>query len=441
MALLSSSYITSPLSIPTHPTQGHGEYIVYKETPHEGPEPLSIEQYQTIFRILNADTRDVPGSKFNFLQRELHGISPDLRVAFIPRVLYELTFFHECIEEEAVDGRACVQMQLHHSSYESTNMTSEEKEATLREKAAAGRCYHLCCFDDEAASEEDPHLTLLAHRINNLILTRLFSTTKDVSEAGAYSNLQNLLEREIAYFESIGQKPPVINSHYGNYSKIHSFSDQGDGRGRPSHPLGINNARLSDVIRNTFNLECSQTSVDSIVLYRGSSHSSDTIYEGREKTPKSLSYGLGILSGGLYDVTATPLYYIKKDADAFAIVVPKAEFKRAPFFLPYSTSTIYHLLSKGEFFHARTKTWTTETTVSPDGTFSPPSGVCGVCGEKEKQQDLLRRLYCVAPEDVESFSSSFEAYHSTAIHLDRGLLPIMLQSSPQVSLLEIPIAA
>lgn len=440
---MASAAIASPaqsaLRISSHPTEGHGEYIVYKQDASGAAVPLSQEQYKKIFRILTVDIRAIAESRLDFIKRELRAIDPSLQVAFVPRILYELIFMHECMQEEITNRRSCIQRQLY-KDYHSYVVTEEEKHEILEKKHQSGKCYHLCCFEDRAEDpEKDIYFSNVAYRINNIILRKLFPEGAPVSTTTSYAELSDLLEEELNFFRDFYKYPTFCDGACGDYTLIDSFSDKGNGGRRPSLPLGIRNHADLSVIRNAFTIECSDAAKDAFVLYRGARYSRDNIYYDytEEKIPKSLSYGLGLFSGGLYDGNAAPFHYMKQDStDGFALIVPKGEFKTSPFFLPFSPSAPYQLLARGEFFHPRNRIWMTKSTRNDDGSLETPPGVYGEYGEKrKKQQALLERLYCVKPDDVDGTISSFAAYHNAAIQLKRGPLPMMLvDSAPKVSI-------
>lgn len=432
---MAAGSVLPTLTILTNPKEGHGEYVVFRHSGAGVPTPLSSEQYLAVYKILHKDIRELAEPKFDFVTRELRAIDPTYEVAFIPRVLYEMMFFHECIKEESDAGKPCELLQRHLYVRPWRNEKLLKLEQIKRE---SNRCWHLCHFRDRPEAEDDADLSILAHRLNEIIIRALFDEMEFTEKATSYHHLKGLLDREIKYFQEIYHTPPPVNVSDGDCSTVDSFSDHKRNKESRSEPMAVS-PEFTDIVRNAFNLECSKEAEDNIILYRGSKHSNDAvrfIWNFQNKTevlPRSLSYGLGLFSGGLYDESAAPFYYMKDGAnDAFAYIVPKGSFgEKAPFSLSFSMSTPYQLTSVGEFFHARTKVWHNSQSTWYDGKLECPKGVyCFSSYRAPKGQSLLKQLYSIPPERVDAHVAEWERIHASALMLNRGPLPVSVVDLP-----------
>src|SRR6266404_4145228 len=139
MAVSSSS--PGSLTIPNPVECGYGDYIIYRSNEADQPENLMLEEYSHVFLeiikpILYPPTHTQSAQERHtaFIQR-IHSIDPTIRVTFIPRVLLDLVFVRQCIQED-VDRRKICPLT---SSFDFERITSDKM---TKELEARPRCWH-----------------------------------------------------------------------------------------------------------------------------------------------------------------------------------------------------------------------------------------------------------------------------------------------------------
>ncbi len=181
-----------------------------------------------------------------------------------------------------------------------------------------------------------------------------------------YQELATFTEREIHWFQRYYQKNPT---HELSFNTQHSYL------GGPTlyfalDASGVTHQSDATIIELAVALECSQVAADALLLYRGSHFIRDEPYHDvhhvdpvlplpidssdtestKTKRPHSLSFGVSLFAGCLYDIGATAFAYMKAQPNAYAIAIPIRALRQAPFYVPPGNSLV-QLFGEGELFH------------------------------------------------------------------------------------------
>jgi hypothetical protein len=155
--------------------------------------------------------------------------------------------------------------------------------------------------------------------------------------------------------------------------------------------------------------------VNSLILYRGSIFAKDelTRLENNSYMTNSLSYGTSPFAGSLYDRGATFFHYArKKNSDAVAFIVSLKEFtERKTIFHAYNVHPLIQLMSRGEYFHARTKIWK----------LNPQETITGFLGRAKYEYQTVKDS-CKTEMPKEEVEKAFEKYKNSAYMLAEAII-------------------
>lgn len=378
---------------------GYGEYLIYRLSLEGKKEAISVEEYEKIYdlieecRALKGD--QIPENRHLYLKEKIQEkLGQEVLLAFIPRTLYELIFVKECIQEDIDNGTP---LNVHEfgilsfsqkkefevqtkNMFGSLKMAPEEEEKIVKETLKQG-FWQVCLFTDKDyelnfipkynVEYRYDHVKKIAARLNQVAIEYFkehhsnpegfnfqeITTTKDKlvnfykELHSAHSELNAKAKKVISSTAYVG----VAKEFAEEEVKIHGKADP--------FPKGIADERHENIIASAIQLECSQESVNHIILYRGAKFSEDALMKkdffGKSLLGNSLSYGPGLFSGVLFDGGANPFHYMRKPwLDALALTVPiKKQYEgKTPFHI-YHINPLIQMMSSGEFFHGRTKVW------------------------------------------------------------------------------------
>lgn len=347
---------------------GHGEYLLFKKGGDGQNIPLTSEEYQRAYEVLNqwtpqaivkregAQAAELCARRDQIIRAKLKEIDQAVEAVFIPRTLYELILIRKCIKEDLKNDKICQGVDRH---------------ANRRELAKTKKkCWHLCGFDDLKRENCHPRLMETAYRLNQVML----KTFQPKDDAFSMAELRDFTQKEIQFLKGHYQSPRA--SKLANCNEPGPTTNFGCESTRGSiMPMGIRHEKDANIILNALFLECSEVARTSFFLYRGATFehdmpfSSDAIRdrlkgygvskkEKKDETlyPYSLSYGSSLFAGGMFDGGATAFHFMRKLPQAYAVTIPFEKLASSPFYVP-ETNALVQFYSHGEIFHGRTKYW------------------------------------------------------------------------------------
>ena len=364
---------------PNKITVGQGEYAVF----HTPAKDLDRGIFDQVYKIINQyspsalinsfpeEANQYCLNRYELIKAKVQEIDTSLEIIFVPRTLYELIFIRKCIKEDVKHKGVCPRLStsLHsiRSKLSTDNPDAYQKflEQDNLEKAHR-KCWHLSYFvdagDNDAAGVKD-----VAYRLNQLIVKMFSRSSKDYTHGFTCSQFIEYAEREIEFLKAHYRKGCEEMEKLQKGEKIHSIgncntpgptTNFGYESSRGSiRPMGIRNDTDAQIIKAAISLDCSEIARHSFILYRGAIFERDLPYYGiHEVTPYSLSYGTSLFAGCVYDGGATAFHYMRKNLDAYVILISFAQSRGSPLYIP-PNNTITQLFGEGEIFHGRTKAW------------------------------------------------------------------------------------
>jgi hypothetical protein len=330
---------------------GYGEFIVVNTKGKQISRKVHDQAYKVFI-----ECRDLENRKEG-IETKLKEIDSNLHAVFVPRTLYELTFYQEIIERTNKN-----EMNEKASNEERTSNESQFK--LLCKDARKNKMGHnfivsmYMGYDEPLRKKKEPitfntkiptfedagdnfneDVVKLAYMTNQLFEKHF------KGEKGAFSmeKISTLLEEKIAFFAKFCTVKHNCTSQIG-----HFFTHFGQGE--------VDSEQRKNVIRKQIALECSKVAKNAFLLCRGASLLVDSTKRGEENL--NLSFGTSLFAG-VQDPTATPFYYMgnryMKTNDGYTIVVPKEKADKTPFVIP-KTHTLCQIAGICEAFHASTKT-------------------------------------------------------------------------------------
>lgn len=348
-------------SIPV--SAGYGEYIVYRENNGR------IEEVdERMYRLCYDRMCQIRSTDRELNDECLKTIDPHLRTTFIPRTLYELFFLKECVREDLNRKSICPSLQYWH--YTSLGEESLFYKIAIDTLNTMPSCYH-CGYFDKLGDDQGEKIKGASFRLNQAIVKEL-----NLSQAChlPLKQIQEISSRCLTFlsecYRESGSKTAeevktILRCDNGGVT-CNLYNDKNYAGIKA---LAIVNERQKSMVQKAIALECSDMAKNHLILYRGSVIAHDSFVRTDGKI-HSLSYGTGLFAGAMYDGDACAFYHMRKekaviyrdrclqevDQDAFAVLVPRVNYKASPFFIP-TTHPLCQLLGTGEFFHARTKAY------------------------------------------------------------------------------------
>ena len=325
---------------------GYGEFLVYNSGSRE---PISEESFDAAYTILEKYRPHfgAPSNRLSHIRNELLWIDPHLEVSFIPRTLYELLYIREAIEEDMKSKTICDLPDR--KTYEKYKKQTEQGDNSLGRIVDQDKCWHLCHFTDETHSiQETNRLRHLAYRLNNVAI-------KKIHPSGPYtaSEIRALTRAEVEYLKNhrktfdFKDMKSKLDISYGptisfGCSKCQILYDRYCG----GFSTTISDDSDAKIIFEAIDIECSESAIDSFVLYRGGE-----LFKPREDT--SISFGASLFAGSFLDPKACAFFYTsERRREGNTILVPTKDLE-SPFWVPIS-HPIQGILSRGDLFHPRT---------------------------------------------------------------------------------------
>lgn len=344
-------------------TMGQGEYIVF----HEGKErKLSQKTHEKVYQVLNGYLpsnmikngfgENEYMNRHSLIQHEIEKIDPTLKIAFIPKTLYELIYIRKAISEDMLNECLCPMHTL-----DQGEMTNEDLK-NIGYMPKSRKCWHA---SSSGRSYQEKRIEEIAFHLNNVAI----KTLSPSSNGFTLDELISFTEKEIEYLKNHRKQyeaklDEIEKKHgglplYFNGIDLHSiFSNAIPGLTTnfgwdyarcQIKPMGIRDEHDAQIIKNSVVLDCSKVALRCFLLYRGTK--SDLEMENIDW--HNLSYGSSLFAGAVYDGGATAFHFMR-DANGYVLPVPFEELDNPLFHIP-TTNTIAQLLSQGELFHIRTK--------------------------------------------------------------------------------------
>lgn len=386
---------------------GYGEFLVYHQ---DASLSITEESYKEIFALFNKYLYNPEVETENLtetLRAKVEELNANLRIAFIPRTLYDLCYVVASIEE---DKSANCPMQWF--DYRGDKELHKEK--------FKDQCWHIIHSTDEnPICSDDSYLIHLAYRLNQLCIEKTkfsppFFTGKQVVSI-TEDLLQQLIDHRKGFSDVFwgetytASRGAAATRHYEMRGVAVNFGlSNKEGSLVVCLPMGICNQNDAQVLRNAVALECHQIAHNALVLYRGGDLVKERALMSLEA---SLSYGSSLLAGCTRDGTATVLHYILGDArSGYACVVPFSKWIDAPYITPalHSSLAVVQLLAEGEFFHPRSVVPTSSLKISQKWVFARGVYAC-------LNSALLQKL--VVEMTPEELAHQVNGYHQNTYEL------------------------
>lgn len=330
---------------------GQGEYVVFHQSSNDEITSPSQETFLKAYPILlshsplNLAKTDPNNAvqlckdRYSSLKKEIKKIDPSLEVAFIPKILYELNFLRQAIEEEIKYNGCC---------FTRLNSTEKEKDMESPDKENVPNlnpnCWHRCFFTDHGDSNH-PRVKDLVYKMNEVLV----NTLHPHDDGFSFQELKSATENQISFLKGrLNQKAryPSISFLFGSV-----------GRRAQWVGVGIRNDQDAQSIYKALSLECSELAEQSVLIYRGSNFSEDSVEGDGKDTTYSLSFGSGVFAGAFHDPGAMFFGNIRNGTnDAYAIAIHVQEVTDSIFSIPM-VHTVAQLFGFGEAFHVRTRKW------------------------------------------------------------------------------------
>lgn len=344
---------------------GYGDYVIYKKGSN-GNSLIKKADFQKAYDIfckyspenIAKSFQKVSDSRFKLIDQAIKQLDSDFEIVFIPRTLYELILIRKGIEEDEMQKSSCP-IASKNRLYFSLNQARQKSIQKMR------NCWHLFEYEMPEDGESDithiqkvtKRVKKIAFRLNNEIVQILNSS----SDEHSLKKINSILENQINFFQEFYQKSPAKKWEFSGVNSGPSLNFGGFGQEKSIGnrveimSLCINNEKEANILRKIVQLECSEQAKEAFFLYRGARFDLDSPTTSLTDTYQTLSYGTGLFSGGIFDVGATPFFYMKKTYnDAFITIIPYDKYISSPFLIE-STNPICQLHSFGETFHARSK--------------------------------------------------------------------------------------
>jgi hypothetical protein len=385
---------------------GHGEYLVFKKDAEGNRFEVSEETFKKVYPILTEFSpqqmirkdysSEQISNRHTLIQNRLQEIDPDVKILFVPRTLWDLTFIKESIEEDLQRGSICDYQDL------TTHRNHPE---------IPPNCWHVTIFRKIGDSH---HVAIqnIAYRLNQIILKTLPQKEGYTAQefiALAQEKITYLKDYKITYEANFKKhqndpskhKEPLIDYNYaGPTSNFATELYRGSVK-----PMGIRNDEDAALVERAIELECHAIAKESFILYRGAEFEKDLPCRAKDPSQAhSLSFGTGLFAGCMFDPGATAFHFMREKADAYAIPIPFEKARSGPFYIP-PDNTFAQLFGEGETFHARTKVW------------HQYKGF--IQGFQSKRIDLIETNFT-----KEELISQFLALKQNAIFLKKNLNPL-----------------
>ncbi len=351
-------------------SDGYGEYIVFRDS--EEDSQIDKQLFRKLFPILKDSSLGGADGRSSLIEKQIQSIDPSLKIAFVPRVLFELLFTKTMIEHEMQKISFCDGMQIYKANAQRGFVPTFEP--ALIEEYWSGHvpdrfdsCWHIGgVIDDDwilNASEERKGmraevLAILAYRMNQLCVDKLHPKSHFT-----LGQIRGHLDETLKYFHAhagIGRNGRIFDlienrAFFRPNGPALSFGALASAYSRVQvEPTALTTSNRW-IVDRALDIECSKAAEDAVVLYRAGSFEADKQIPDSAFTDRSLSFGTSLFAGSFEDGSACVFHYgAFKRRTIYALIIPKSELATSPFYYQ-SIDPIDQLTSKGELFHARSK--------------------------------------------------------------------------------------
>lgn len=274
---------------------------------------------------------------YELIKNEIKSIDNNLEIAFIPKVLYELNFIKEAIQEDIAAGQTCSNLK--------------NPEANWQKK-----CWHLPRFADngEVSNVHQKEVAELAYRLNKVIIEKMPALNGCMNK----QEIHAMTEKELVFFQNYynSEKEKVFGGTVKSPAFNFSASAEQIKNSVNVIPMGISSEMHANIIRKVVDLESSPIAKKSVFLYRGADLEKDSPLIANGDDPFPLSYGSSCFAGVIHDAGATAYTYMRNKKNGFAYAIPFEMFYSSPFRVPEG-DVIRQLHGHGEKFHGRSRLW------------------------------------------------------------------------------------
>lgn len=368
-------------------THGQGEYVVFRGD----KKPVNEPTFEKAYRIFveNAPEEIVKRSnspeieyanRYQSIKNKIQEIDSSLELAFIPRTLYELIYIVNCIKEDLKYKNTCDVVNPSLFGYFKNDEIVKFIEKTKKER----KCWHALPFKnikpDNKLCGGDPNIVYrediidIAHRLNNKIVSKL----SPQPEGFTYDDLDKHADKAIEYLKNYFKKTDqgeILKTPSDISQKTHSditYIQRNHDNGPTAYfaslklfhtgdtganSMGISKNFQVKAIKSALRADCSKKAQTAINLFRAAKIENDHVYVTNDWV-KSLSFGIGLFSGCVWDPGACCFRYLHKNRTGYIISITLDELKSKCniFYIP-PTNSIAQLLGERESFHARTMAW------------------------------------------------------------------------------------
>ncbi len=350
--------------------EGYGEYLIYSIDKTVLPEAVFAE----VLGETSIQSRVSSGESFLELSSRLEALHPNVGIIFIPRTLYELGYIVASLEEEKISS--CEEQGWTYYDYRPSSVSQPPLGYLSRlsnfirpylglgtgkdrhQSKNADTCWHLIdVVDRQFASSEKPSFVHLAYRLNNRLVKDLGHFDRPLKGLDIADLTERYLvvlqDHKTTFLSAVEEKKYICSPDASLF--VNFGLSSGEKINYASQPMGVG-AREAQVIRNAIALECDPVAQKAFILYRAAKIETEitrTDIDGVKHI--SFSYGESLFAGCVRDPTATVFFYVvHQKRDPYATIVPWVDLKDSPFYIPLE-HTLVQLLSRGEWFHPRSK--------------------------------------------------------------------------------------
>ncbi|MES2121256.1 MAG: hypothetical protein V4492_00590 [Chlamydiota bacterium] len=345
----SSSSVQSGISVPLDRpiTVGHGEYVVYHQSPTGEKTAPSRATFDAALSVLNHLNSPAVDHRYEMVRSKIQAIDPTLEITFVPRTYYEMQFLKKGIKEDLARKDFCPNERKPPSSYAS--QPTEE-------------CWHTAFFRLEEDNNAEA-VKSLAHRLNQNLVQKLIKH-HPLESTFNFEAISHLTEKQIAFFRQfhdsfdLQQKRAqgeFLSPIFSEGTPIEKFSND-----HLPFSMGIRNEEDAALIRRAITAECHPIAEKAYLLSRGTDFPTDLPYSPYDlDAPYSFSFGPSLFGGAMFTGRATSFVYMKSSRDAYMMAVRAHGKERELFDIPQKHPICHLSTAYDVLFHPRSKVWRT----------------------------------------------------------------------------------
>lgn len=291
---------------------GYGDFIVFCTDAEGKRKNVDLDTYQAAMDIFKRfhPANGIKNRK-DSIEIALREISPELKIQFVPRTLYEVAFLNAYLPEDSNPNQ-----YLDLDEHEWTRSPVVLDNNTWDNGKVEYRHERL-----------EAHVTKISHHMND-VFCKMLNEEQLKSDSLNFQEITHLFEK---------QSQQTMTRVDANLSWAEDLM------------------KNKDCLLNAIALESSPESADKVIAYRGGTPRKDHAELNGECY--SLSFGTSLFAGAFFDRWATVGNYVR-NRPGYAYVVDPNEDSFKLFHYPQLPTTA-SILTEGETFHVRTKGWVT----------------------------------------------------------------------------------